>query len=87
MKRRSTSIFWAMLLGIPMSAAAWTVSVGMWVCNPDASVAVPVEIDDAAGLAYAAVRVNYDPQVLVCLRVERGGLEGGVRRGFPREGR
>jgi hypothetical protein len=64
-----------LLLALPMSAFGWTVSVGTWVCNPDASVAVPIEIDDATGLAYAAVRVNYDPQVLVCLRVEPGGLE------------
>lgn len=60
---------------LPLSSFGWTVSVGTWVCNPDASVAVPIEIDDAAGLAYAAVRLNYDPQVLVCLRVEKGGLE------------
>jgi hypothetical protein len=54
---------------------AWNVSAGTWVCNPEASVAVPIEIDDAAGLAYVAVRVNYDPQALVCLRIERGGLD------------
>ena len=64
------------LLFLPLSSLAWTVSVGTWVCNPDASVAVPVAIDDAAGLAYMAVRVNYDPQVLVCLGIEKGDLAG-----------
>lgn len=77
MKRILSISFSLVILSIlfPLSAFAWTVSVGTWVCNPDASVVVPVEIDDAAGLAYAAVRINYDPQVLVCLRVERGGLD------------
>ena len=77
MKRILSIAFIPFILSIllPLTAAAWTVSVGTWVCNPDASVVVPVEIDDVAGLAYAAVRINYDPQVLVCLRVERGGLD------------
>lgn len=64
------------LMAWTVTAHAWTVSVGTWVCNPDASVTVPVSIDDAEGLAYVGVRINYDPQVLVCLRVERGGLDG-----------
>lgn len=64
-----------LLLFLPLTCFAWTVSVDTWVCNPDASVSVPISIDDAAGLAYAAVRINYDPQVLVCLRVEKGGLD------------
>lgn len=64
-----------LLLFLPLTSFAWTVSVGTWVCNPDASVSVPISIDDAAGLAYAAVRINYDPQVLICLRVEKGGLD------------
>jgi hypothetical protein len=74
-KKHCAKLFLA-LLWLPLAAPAWTVSVGSWVCNPEAGVSVPVEIDDAAGLAYAAVRVNYDPQVLVCLRIERGGLDG-----------
>lgn len=64
-----------LLFAVATTVGAWTVSVGTWVCNPDASIAVPVEIDDAAGLAYAAVRVNYDPQVLVCLGIEKGRLD------------
>ena len=63
------------LVAAATASRAWNVSVGTWVCNPEASVAVPIEIDDAAGLAYVAVRVNYDPQALVCLRIERGGLD------------
>ena len=38
------------LVAAATASRAWNVSVGTWVCNPEASVAVPIEIDDAAEL-------------------------------------
>ena len=55
-------------------ALAYEVSVGTFVANPGQSVTVPVAIDNARGLAYAGVRLVYDPQVLVPVKVSEGTL-------------
>ena len=55
-------------------ALAYEVSVGTFVANPGRSVTVPVAIDNARGLAYAGVRLMYDPQVLVLVKVSEGTL-------------
>lgn len=70
MKR--TLIAFAALAAISVSAR--TVTLGTYVCNDEASVSVPVLLDDPAGLAFAGVRINYDPQVLVFTKAEQGTL-------------
>lgn len=49
-------------------------SVGTYVCNPGALVRVPVVLDNARGLSGISVTLAYDPQVVVCSRVEAGDL-------------
>lgn len=63
-------------------ARGYTVSAGAYVCNPGASVTVPVSLDDAAGLAHISVRVNYDPQFLVFVRSRQGSLASVFPEGF-----
>ena len=53
---------------------AYEVTVGTFVVNPGSSVTVPVAIDNAKGLAYAGVRLAYDPQILVPVKVSEGTL-------------
>lgn len=55
-------------------AFGYEVSVGTFVANPGASVTVPVAIDNAKGLAYVGVRLVYDPQILVPVKVSEGTL-------------
>lgn len=57
------------------TATAATVSVGTYVCNPGAQVRVPVALDGARGLVGVSVTLAYDPQVVVCSRVEPGDLD------------
>lgn len=65
----------AMLLLVAASAVrAYTVSVGTYVCNPDATISVPIMLDTAEGLANIGVQINYDSQVLVCTKLEQGTL-------------
>ena len=52
----------------------YEVKVGTVVCNPGKTVCVPVSLDDARGASFTAVRVAYDPQVLVVMKVEEGSL-------------
>ena len=52
----------------------YEVKVGTVVCNPGKTVCVPVSLDDANGISFAAVRVTYDPQILVVMKVEEGSL-------------
>ena len=54
---------------------AATVSVGTYVCNPGAQVRVPVALDNASGFGGMSVTLAYDPQVVICSRVEPGDLE------------
>lgn len=63
-----------LLFGVCMAAHAYTVSVGTYVCNPDATITVPVMLDTAEGLANIGVQINYDSQVLVCSKIEQGSL-------------
>lgn len=61
---------------------AQTVSVGNFVCNPGARFVVPIELDDATGLAFASVTVNYDSTLLVLTDVRQGNLESIFDRDF-----
>ena len=63
----------ALLCGHP--AAAATLSVGTYVCNSGAQVRVPVTLDNVRGLVGVSVTLAYDPQVVVCSRVEPGDLD------------
>ena len=74
MKRRASTILLA-AFAVLVSGAA-TVPVGTYVCNPGALVRVPVSLDHARGLSGIAVTLAYDPQVVVCSRVEPGSLSG-----------
>ena len=44
--------------------------------NPGRVVEVPVRVATASEVAYAAVELKYDPQVVVCTRVDAGELGG-----------
>ena len=57
-----------------VASLGYEVKVGTVVCNPGKTVCVPVSLDDAKGTSFAAVRVTYDPQVLVVMKVEEGSL-------------
>ena len=57
------------------TAGAYQVSVGAYVCNPGATVTVPVMLDSAAGLSYASATLAYDPQILVVTKAEAGTLK------------
>ncbi len=56
-------------------AGAYQISVDTYVCNPGATVTVPVMLDSAAGLSYAGATIAYDPQVLVVTKAEAGTLK------------
>ena len=71
--RRHISILFLALGAIVAHGAA--VSVGTFVCNPGAAVRVPVALDSARGLVGVAITLAYDPQIVVCSRVEPGTLE------------
>lgn len=63
-----------LLFEVGLAVHAYTVSVGTYVCNPDATITVPVMLDTAEGLANIGVQINYDSQVLVCSKIEQGSL-------------
>lgn len=71
---RTKAIFISATLAAAIATQAATVSVGTYVCNPGATVRVPVALDSARGLNGISVTLSYDPQVVVCSRVEGGGL-------------
>ena len=56
-------------------ASGVEVSVGTYVCNPGTAVRVPIALDSAKGLVGVSITLAYDPQVVVCSRIEPGGLE------------
>lgn len=56
------------------ASLGYEVKVDTVVSNPGKTVCVPVSLDDAKGASFAAVRVTYDPQVLVVMKVEEGSL-------------
>ena len=62
------ALLWAMV------AEARTVSTGTVVANPEATVSVPVTIDDVSDAGAAVVTIGYDSTVLVCLGVDAGPL-------------
>ena len=64
-----------MVLMMGAAAMARTLSVPTYVCNPGAVVHVPVSLDDAAGCACVDLRLTYDAQVLVPVKVEAGTLK------------
>ena len=72
MNRAKAIFLLAALAAIAANAA--TVSVGTYVCNPGATVRVPVSFESTGGLTGVSVTLSYDPQVVVCSRVEAGGL-------------
>jgi len=70
--RRVLLLVLATALGL--AAYARQVKVDTFVANAGARVTVPVSIDSVEGLAYASVRVAYDPQVLVLVKAGEGTL-------------
>jgi hypothetical protein len=66
----------AIVLAFVASTAvhAYTVSVGTYVCNPDATISIPIMLDTVEGLANIGVQINYDSQVLICSKIEQGSL-------------
>ena len=66
---------WALVIGAGV-AHAFTVAVDTYATNPGRWITVPVRLATSADLAYAAVDVTYDPQVLVCTKVAAGSLGG-----------
>ena len=65
-----------------LSTSAYEVSLGTFVVNPGQRVAVPVCIDSIRGASHVGVRVTYDPQVLVLMKVEKGTLTGRLSDDF-----
>ena len=63
-----------LLLAVASAVHAYTVSVGTYVCNPDATISVPIMLDTVEGLANIGVQINYDSQVLICSKIEQGSL-------------
>ena len=68
-------LFAMMLLSAVLPLGAATVSIGHYIANPGARIAVPVEIDSTEGIASAAVTVTYNPEVLRLKGVRRGELK------------
>jgi hypothetical protein len=57
-----------------LHADVYTLSAPRYVCNPGAVVIVPVNLDNAAGVAGIRLQLNYDPQVLTLTDVQPGPL-------------
>ena len=70
---KKTVVFMALMMGA--TAMARTLSVPTYVCNPGSAVRVPVTLDNAAGCACVDLRLTYDTQVLVPVKVETGTLK------------
>ena len=66
----------AALMAGAATAFGFTVEVDSFAANPGRVVEVPVRVATASEVAYAAVELKYDPQVVVCTRVEAGALGG-----------
>ena len=66
----------AALMAGAATAFGFTVEVDSFAANPGHVVEVPVRVATASEVAYAAVELKYDPQVVVCTRVEAGALGG-----------
>ncbi len=71
--------FWvgaAALMAGAATAFGFSVEVDSFAANPGSTVVVPVRVASTSEVAYAAVELKYDPQVVSCLRVEAGALGG-----------
>ena len=69
-----TAAIYAALLAMPLHADVYTLSAPHYSCNPGAVVIVPVNLDNAAGVAGIRLQVNHDPQVLALTDVQAGPL-------------
>jgi len=75
-KLRFCTFFAAVLSCLAVQADTYTVSVPDYEANPGDTLVVPVELDNAAGLAEIRIQINFDPEVLSLTKVRAGPLGG-----------
>lgn len=68
------AVLMALLAGVAGMAAARTLSLGNFVCNPGARVIVPVTLDDATGVASVYTLLTFDSLAAVVTEVRQGTL-------------
>ncbi|MEW6486274.1 MAG: cohesin domain-containing protein, partial [Pseudomonadota bacterium] len=76
-KAKIVFMLFAAFLLLSANAFAAVVSMPDLNVDPGTAVQIPVNIDDATGLAAVQFTVTYDQAVLTCTGVLRGSLTGG----------